>query len=521
MAPPRLLRYGTLAFLGGVAIASFVQFSPYALGIGAVFVFGTIAILVPHGMPASSARKAGLITACFLLFFILGAWRMTRVLTHSHILDTYLSGQIVASLKKTELVGIVADDPAVDDAKQQITLTVRNAVIVGDTIGDTITVDENILLTLAEIPRYHYGDYLRVTGTLRLPFVSRDSTFDYGAYLARRGIFTTMINPTVEVLPSQDGFMQRMWVGAFLGIYAIRNTFLASINRALPEPHAAFIAGILAGTRSQLPDSIKQDFARTSTSHIVAVSGYNITIVATAIATLLLYFMRRSYAFWYTVAGLVAFMILTGAQASVMRATIMGIAVLLARNAGRLTVPAHTLTLTAGIMTALNPHILLSDIGFQLSFFSTAGILFVSPLLEKRLPFIAKRGIIGETLIMTLSAQLCVLPILAYYFKSVSLVSLPVNIIVLPFIPAAMLLGFLTGIAGLILPALGQVIGYGTWIVSAGILGIIRLFSRIPWASVSVEFTLPFVLLTYGVMIVLYWWFVKSINGKAIRDNSI
>jgi competence protein ComEC len=239
------------------------------------------------------------------------------------------------------------------------------------------------------------------------------------------------------------------------------------------------------GTRSRLPDSITQDFRRTGLSHITAVSGYNISIIAVVLMNMLAALLSRRRAFWVVIAILGVFMILTGLQASVIRATIMGLFALFAQRIGRVPTPLHALVLAGAVMVAFDPLILLFDVGFQLSFLATLGILTVAPRLEDRFPQSRAFGVFGEAAIMTISAQLFVLPLLIYYFHSVSLVSLPVNILVLPLIPALMLLGFMAGITSWI-PIVGSVVGFFAWSLGKLILIIVHWFANIPWASISV-----------------------------------
>ena len=277
----------------------------------------------------------------------------------------------------------------------------------------------------------------------------------------------------------------------------VRDSFVASLKRIVPEPHAAFVLGTIIGTTSDLPQSIKNDFARTSTSHIIAVSGYNITIIAQIVAAVLAVVMRRSRAFWFTAVVLIAFMIITGAQASVVRATIMGLYVLLARYFGRLPSPTHGLLLAAGIMVALEPRILAYDIGFQLSFLATAGIFYIVPLIEDRLPRIAAVPVIGEIFAMTLSAQIAVLPLLIYYFHSLSIISLPINIIVLPLVPFIMISGFIAGVLALAIPILGTLAASIPHLLSYIVLTGIHWASSLSWAAVTYNFSFLTVLFIY------------------------
>lgn len=334
------------------------------------------------------------------------------------------------------------------------------------------------------------------------------SAYRFGQQVMTRGV--------IEYVPDRDQFqiqkpeikladfprskVQQAKIDLYTRIYAVRDWFLAGVSRALPEPYGAFVDGILVGARSNLPPSIKTDFARTSTSHIIAVSGFNVTIIVNVISGLALLFMRRTRAFWACIIGLFLFMILTGAQASVVRATIMGVLLLLSQRMGRLPTPLHTLVLTAGIMVALDTRILRYDIGFQLSFLATAGILLVSPLLEARIPFPVNSKllqIIRETFIMTTSAQLCVVPLLIYYFKTFSVLSLPVNLIILPFIPYAMLLGAVAGIGGALVPALARILAAPALILSFGVLKVIHAFSSISWSVINITLSWSSIALLY------------------------
>lgn len=291
-------------------------------------------------------------------------------------------------------------------------------------------------------------------------------------------------------------------------IYAARDWFLANLTYVIAEPHAAFIAGILVGSKSELPKDIIKDFQQTGTSHIIAVSGYNITIVAKALLAVALLVLSRKWAFWTTVSGLVLFMILTGAQASVVRATIMGISVLVARQAGRLPTPLHTLILAAGIMVAIDPPILRYDIGFQLSFLATFGILEVAPLLEQRMRWTKRLSVWGEALVMTMAANICVLPLILYYFKSFPLYFLPANLIVLPLIPLTMLIGFSAGVFAR-LPLLGDFVGYLARILSEVILGVIHFFAHLPGSSIAFSMGAWTTALAYFLLAIVFFYYQR------------
>ena len=271
----------------------------------------------------------------------------------------------------------------------------------------------------------------------------------------------------------------------YQNIYRVRDWFLVSVNRTVPQPVGVLIGGVLVGARSQLPKNIVEDFRRTGLSHITAISGYNISIISVALMNVLASLISRRRAFWLILGLLILFTILTGLQASVIRAAIMGLFALFAQYVGRVPTPLHALVIAAAVMVAFDPMILRFDIGFQLSILATLGLLVLSPKLEEKLPTLRSFGVFGETAIMTISAQLFVLPLLIYYFHSVSLISLPANIIILPLIPLFMLLGFLAGMTSWI-PVVGSVIGFLAWTLGKLILVIVHWFAALPWASISI-----------------------------------
>lgn len=314
------------------------------------------------------------------------------------------------------------------------------------------------------------------------------------------GVFVMYQHPPPDryrTVQDHDGAM-------YSKIYVVRDWFLHGLKAVIPQPQAAFVAGILIGARSELPKSIVKEFQQTGTSHIIAVSGYNITIVAKWLLALLLTVLSRRQAFWATVAGLLIFMILTGAQASVVRATIMGISVLLANQVGRLPTPMHTLLIACGIMVALDPSILRYDIGFQLSFLATIGILKVAPLLENIMPWTRRFKVWGEVFVLTIAANVCVLPLLLYYFGTLSFATLPVNMIILPLIPATMLMGFIAGMLHMV-PILGDFVGYLAGLLSSAILAVIHFFARLPGATIQVPVGIGTVALMYGCLGLLIW----------------
>jgi competence protein ComEC len=272
------------------------------------------------------------------------------------------------------------------------------------------------------------------------------------------------------------------------GILKIRQLFENNIRVVIPQPEGALADGLLFGGNSELSKEIQTDFSRTGMTHIVAVSGYNVTIIAQYLIILgIALGLWRKQATWFAIVGIILFVIMSGLPASAVRAGVMGGTLLWAMKNGRLANCENAIVFAAAVMLMLNPLLLRWDVGFQLSFLATLGIVLSSPFWEKS--FIRKhqaRGI-SEILAMSLSAQIFVLPIIAYNFHMTSLISLLANILILPTIPLSMLLVFLVSISGFIFTPFSLVLAWIAFVPLIYEIKIIHILAEFPWASISVE----------------------------------
>lgn len=288
-----------------------------------------------------------------------------------------------------------------------------------------------------------------------------------------------------------------------------KESFERHLELVLPEPHAALAAGLLLGTRSALPQDIKDDFKRTGLSHIVAVSGYNITILILAISTLLGFFMvPRVPAFWLVTLFIALFTFITGAGSSIVRASLMGFLVVLAQKESRMYSARVALSFAGAAMLFHNPMLVRYDLGFALSFLATAGLLVLYPLLEERAVFLKGSPGIGGIVLQSVSAQLFVLPIIIIAFGSVSLIFLVSNIAILPFIPATMFFSFTASIAGFMGQSLGRVAAFPAYVLLHYEIEVIALLSKIPYATLAItSLTLRWMLslAAIGATTILTW----------------
>lgn len=344
-----------------------------------------------------------------------------------------------------------------------------------------------VLLNLPKYPQYEYGDVLSVKGLLEEPFETED--FSYKKYLERYEVYTVMKNPTVRWIGSE-------WNNPFYkSVFLVKEEVQKRINRLFAEPYASFESGLLLGARKGIPDEILEAFNTTGLTHIIAISGYNISLVIILVGAVFSGLSRKKRVV-LSVLFIVFFVILVGMSAAVVRAAIMGSIGLAAVYFGRSTRVTLTLLMSALLMNLWNPKILPLDIGFQLSFAATCGIVYVSPKIEKwftwefkfwRLKFCVPEFCgIREGLQMTIAAQISTLPIILFHFGRLSLVSPLANILVTPFIPLSMASGAVAFLLSLFSEFLGKIAAGITWIFLEIMIRITLLCASIPFASIDV-----------------------------------
>lgn len=375
------------------------------------------------------------------------------------------------------LYGVIVDEPDEKEKNTRLVLEARSLTVA----GETHAVYGALLVFAARYPSFSYGDAVRVSGKLQKP--EQFSDFDYPAYLAKDRIYAVMYYPDIKLHSSGNGNPVRA------RLFGIKHAFEEKIKELIPEPHAAFINGVLLGTRSGIPDWLLEAFRRVGALHIIALSGFNISIIADYFGRMFRFFaLGPKYTFFVSLIGILLFTIMTGAAPSLVRAAIMGVLVLLARKEGRVYSGANALVFAGALMIFQSPAILRFDVAFQLSFLATAGIFLLSQPLEKRLSFVPDFLYVRGAAATTLAAQALVLPLLLFYFGEFSLISLPVNILILAAIPFIMIAGFIAALAGFLHTALGIGVGIFAYALSLYVITVCVLGARIPFSMVDVGF---------------------------------
>lgn len=262
----------------------------------------------------------------------------------------------------------------------------------------------------------------------------------------------------------------------------LSNYLLAVVDHTLPYPQSALLAGILLGERSDLPYSLKEDLTKTSTIHLVVVSGQNLTMVAGLVMGLAGAWGRKK-TIALTGVVIILYAILTGLQLPVIRASLMTGATFLAQILGRAVLGWWVLLLTAATMLLYNPNWVLS-VSFQLSFLATLGVVAVSPILQRYLSQVPR--LIRQDLAVTFAAQLMVTPIIAANFNRISLVGVLCNTLILFTIPLVMISGFITIAVGIVSPVLGLVVGLVPTALLSYFIDVVEFSASLPLASINV-----------------------------------
>lgn len=366
-----------------------------------------------------------------------------------------------------------------------------------------------VLVRPSRPAEFRYGDRVRVTGELTAP--PEFATFNYADYLARQGLYSLIDRPQVKVLASDQG-------NPILStVYAVRDRAYDVIQQILPEPQASLLSGILLGIDAGLPADVQEKFRITGTSHIIAISGYNIAVLIGIVSTFTVGLIGRRRAFPLLVVGLFAYAVLVGGSASVVRATLMGVLLLWADHLGRPYAAPNALFAAGLAMTLLDPNTLF-DVGFQLSFVATLGLMiYARPFADSTQKILARLfsgdlahrivRLLNDALLVTLAAQVTTLPLLMVYFRQISTVALIVNPLVLPAQTGVMTYGLFATGAGLLSIPLGQIAAWTVWPFLTWTLGVIGLFAQVPFAALPLD-DVPsiFVAAYYAGLIGLTWY---------------
>lgn len=427
----RLVFCASLVFLLGVAAAH----SGWALGWQWPLLAGLMTIF--------SWRRRTLWTLGWLVLFAvsLGWCRGAVYMQHLADYQPYFGHKIT--------IIATASNDATYNSHKQLNFDAHDALVQGT--GQRLTGKVNLSGFGSNM--IFAGDRVAVSGKLRPGYGSYQAKLSYGQ---------------VSILARGHSLVAEL-----------RRNFQAGIQSALPEPLASFGMGLLIGQKATLPDSVYQSLLMVGLVHIIAVSGYNLTIILRATNGLLRNHSKRLSTL--LALGLIGlFLLVAGSSASIVRAAIISVLAIAADYYGRQIKPLNLLLLAAAITAWLNPYYIWTDVSWYLSFLAFFGVLVVAPMLAQRLPARISNSLIGSVALESLCAELMTLPYVLYVFGQMSFIGIIANLLVVAFTPLAMLLCLIAGLAGMLLSAYAGWFAWPARLLLTYMLDVAGLLSTIP-----------------------------------------
>ncbi len=462
-----VLSAGLLAFLLGIG---FSRLS----GLDTTWIW----LLLPFAIVSFRARNIITLLSIIAVGFTLGWWRGSEILVQ---LEPY------ARLHQQRVVvkGIAATDGVYGD-NSQLEFDMENITIIEPETRDVIG---KIKASGFGVPAVNRGDEVQVEGKL---------------YKTRGGRQASISYAELAVTGRADSFVETS-----------RKEFIAGMYSALAEPYASFGLGLLVGQRNTLPGNVSDNLSAAGLTHIVAVSGYNLTIIVRAVQRL---FGKRSkyQTFIFSVLLIGVFLLFTGLSPSIVRASIVSGLGLVAWYYGRRIKPVLLILLAAAITAGWYPPYLWSDIGWYLSFLAFFGVLILAPLIVKRMSKRKSPHPLTLVVIESFAAQLLTAPLIVFIFKELSVVALVANLLVVPIVPVAMLFSLVAGIAGIVITPVASWLSWPANIVMTYMLDVVALLARVPNALVNITIDAWHMLLIYSciLFIVLVLW--RKTRGRRI-----
>jgi len=355
-----------------------------------------------------------------LAFFIRYGWHER---THVPLLDSGLG-------RNFETIGIVVEEPEEKTFYQEVIIRVTDPRF-------AVNKKQKILVKAPFYPKFAYGDEVKVKGVLKYPkdFIgSSGRTFHYQKFLAKDDVFYLLSSASATLLSERNGNKLKHV------LFDVKNSFIGQIKKILPRPESSLLSGMLIAGKGGLGADLEQKFKDVGLIHIVVLSGYNVTIVAEAFIKILS-FVPRLYGYSAGMFGIALFAVMAGGGTTIIRASMMAVIALYAKWTGNTYSAFRALTFSGGLMILYNPLTLLYDPSFHLSFMATFALIVFVPHTQKLFGGFGKT-VLGEIMCSTLTIEIFLLPYLLWMNGSFAPISFIANTLVLAFIPATMLAGF-------------------------------------------------------------------------------
>jgi len=480
----RKFSYFLISYIFGVFVSSYFKLDFYQIHLFAILI--AVCLIGLNFLFQNLYLK--LIAICSIIFlfgFLLFSFRSSKLDLQKIANDSNASG-------------IIINDPVIDGNSQNFFLVDKNQT--------------KIYVSTSRFPEYTYGDKIKLEGNVEQP--KNFSEFDWVNYLRRYGATYSVKNPKIEKLSDKQGNPILAW------LYKIRKKFEESVRKNLPEPESSLAIGLLVGSKQDFNDSLLSNFSKIGITHIIALSGYNVTIIIIFLTDILLGNISRRKIFVLSLILISLFILMTGAAPSVIRAGIITLLIAYGRTIGRKADMANLILLSATIMVLLNPYILRFDTGFQLSFLAFIGLVYFSPVvksfLEKSI-FKYIPAFVKSALTETVSAQAFVLPLILSAFGIISIIAPISNIVILPIIPATMLFVFLSTLVNWLIPTLGHLVFLIAYLPLKFIIAMTKLFSAISFSAINLSGIIQYIIIFVYVILV---GLILIKKYKYVRQNN-
>ncbi len=344
------------------------------------------------------------------------------------------------------------------------------------------------------------GQKLSVSGILYQPkSAPNPGAFDFQAYLARQGAFAGLKGLRVIFPDREQG---QPW-----GLVQLRQRIIRAQVRWLGSPAGPLVSSMVLGRRAvDLPNDIRDLFIKAGLAHVLAASGFHVSLLLGVVVKLTKRFSPRSQLI-IGLSALVIYLGLTGIQPSVMRAAFMGVGALIALVTERKVRRLGSLLLAVTLLLLFNP-LWIWDLGVQLSFLATLGLIVTMPALQRRLDWLPPA--IATVIALPIAASLWTLPLLGYVFKIIAIYSIPANIITAPLTALISLGGMISALAALIWPLAGSALAWLLYYPTHLLIGIVQFFTTLPGSSLAVgRISLSWLLFIYALICLVWlskWW---------------
>ena len=472
MSSSKLFLYFCLSFIFGIFLFSYIKIPSSFVSL-LLFPFFFLA-------PLSFFNKKIFFLVLFLLFLIFGILRTKTIFLR---IEKNLAKEYFE--KEINLIGQITEEPSVGDRTTRLIFLPREKKF------------GKILIFLDRYPEYEYGDQIEIKGILKEP--ENYKNFDYKNYLAKDDIYSLVYFPEIKLIKSNNGNLIKSTLINF------KEKMKESLNNFFSPPYSGLGESLVFGDEEKISQDWKEKFNLNGVRHITAVSGMNITIISFLLFNFFLSLgFWRNQSFYFSIFLIFLYILMIGAPPSAVRAFVMAFLFLVAQSLGRLSTASRSIVFAATLMLFFNPLLLKYDVGFQLSFLATLGLIFLQPILKDLFERVPHLFSLRENLSATLGAQIFTLPILVHNFGKISLISPLPNILILPILPLLTILVFFVSFLGIFFQPLAYFLSLISFPFLSLILKIVDFFSKIPFTSLSIEkFSFLFTFFFYLILAIL------------------